>query len=329
MDGNQKTNGILLGLFVGSGCSALIYEVIWFQQLGLVLGASAISLAILLTSFMGGMCLGSIAFSKVIPLRWHPLRVYAVLELLIAACGLGVLWLLPVVGRFYWSLAGGSANDLWMRSTVALALLVPPTVLMGATLPAVSRWVESSRDGLSQLGLFYGANTFGAVLGSLLAGLYLLRVYDIAVATYVAAIINVAVATVAAWMAQWTTFHPLFHRPQHRNKVGMVANDGCQRRNWHVGPNRFGGGSCLDAVARTVARPNRLYVFDRAGRFSAGTGLGKHRGSDSRPTSPISGRGAGGLPVAVDGGDSVCRVHHHARAAVLAFVPCCGSIGMD
>jgi spermidine synthase len=63
---------MLLALFVGSGCSALIYEVVWFQQLSLVLGASAISLAILLTSFMGGMCLGSVALPYMIPgLKQH------------------------------------------------------------------------------------------------------------------------------------------------------------------------------------------------------------------------------------------------------------------
>ena len=59
-------------------------------------------------------------------------------------------------------------------------------MLMGATLPAIARWVETTPDGVSWLGFFYGGNIAGAVLGSLLAGFYLLRVYDIAIATYVA-----------------------------------------------------------------------------------------------------------------------------------------------
>jgi len=197
MDRNRAANAILLALFVGSGCSALIYEVIWFQQLGLVLGASAISLAILLTSFMGGMCLGSLALPRLVSRHLHPLRVYAALELLIGLSGIAALWLLPVVGRLYWSWAG-AGNDLGLRSLVALLVLLPPTVLMGATLPAISRWVETSRSGLARLGFFYGANTFGAVLGSLLAGLYLLRVSDVTVATFVAAGINIAVALLAA-----------------------------------------------------------------------------------------------------------------------------------
>jgi spermidine synthase len=75
--------------------------------------------------------------------------------------------------------------------------LLPPTVLMGATLPAIARLVESTPAGVSWLGFFYGGNIAGGVIGSLLAGFYLLRVYDMATATYVAAAINAAVAAVA------------------------------------------------------------------------------------------------------------------------------------
>src|ERR1700761_5538976 len=71
---------VLLALFVGSGCAALIYEVVWLQLLQLVIGSSAASLAVLLGTFMGGMCLGSIFVPRLISAREHPLRVYALLE---------------------------------------------------------------------------------------------------------------------------------------------------------------------------------------------------------------------------------------------------------
>lgn len=77
MDQSRRTSVALLALFVGSGCSALIYEIVWLQQLGLVLGATSVSLAILLTSFMGGMCLGSLALPRLVSATRHPLRVYA------------------------------------------------------------------------------------------------------------------------------------------------------------------------------------------------------------------------------------------------------------
>src|SRR5579863_7221548 len=72
---------VLLGLFAMSGCAALIYEVVWLQLLQLVIGSTAASLAVLLGTFMGGMCLGSIFLPRFISARQHPLRVYAALEL--------------------------------------------------------------------------------------------------------------------------------------------------------------------------------------------------------------------------------------------------------
>ena len=82
---------LLLLLFVGSGCSALIYEIVWFQMLQLVIGSSAVSLGVLLSTFMGGMCLGSLGFARAVSVRRHPLRVYALLELAIGCLRAGVV----------------------------------------------------------------------------------------------------------------------------------------------------------------------------------------------------------------------------------------------
>src|SRR5580693_2161709 len=82
---------VLLLLFVGSGAAALIYEIVWFQMLELYVGSSAVSVGVLLGTFMGGMCLGSLLLPRVLPLSVHPLRVYASLELGIGAIGLIVL----------------------------------------------------------------------------------------------------------------------------------------------------------------------------------------------------------------------------------------------
>ena len=85
----------LLMMFVGSGCSALIYEIVWFQLLELVIGSSTVSLGILLGTFMGGMCLGSLLFPRLISRTYHPLRVYALLELTIGVIGLAFLFAMP------------------------------------------------------------------------------------------------------------------------------------------------------------------------------------------------------------------------------------------
>ena len=82
---SEKWLLILLLLFIGSGCAALIYEVVWFQLLQLSIGSSAISLGVLLGVYMGGMCLGSLMAPRILRRRHHPLKVYALLE-----AGIGV-----------------------------------------------------------------------------------------------------------------------------------------------------------------------------------------------------------------------------------------------
>lgn len=192
----------LLLLFVGSGCAALIYEIVWFQLLQLVIGSSAVSLAVLLGTFMGGMCIGSLAFPRFVARTRHPLRTYAGLEIGIAVFGLVVLWAMPAVGKLYLTLVGHGAPGIFLRALICVICLLPPTILMGATLPAVARWVEATPKGVSWLGLFYGGNTAGAVIGCLLAGFYLLRVYDNTIATYCAVVLNSVVAFAAVYIAR-------------------------------------------------------------------------------------------------------------------------------
>ena len=89
---------------------------------------------------------------------------------------------------------GHGLAGLLLRGAVCAACLLPPTLLMGATLPAIARWVQTTPRHVSWLGFFYGGNIAGAVLGCLLAGFYLLRVFDLATAAYVAVAINGTVA---------------------------------------------------------------------------------------------------------------------------------------
>jgi len=199
----------LLLLFVGSGCAALIYEIVWFQLLQLSVGSSAVSLGILLGIFMGGMCLGSLMLPRVVGQQHHPLRVYALLELGIGVCGIAVLYGVPLIGAWYTTIAGTGQSGVYLRAIVAGICLLPPTVLMGATLPAVARWVEATPTGVSWLGYFYGGNLAGAVVGSLLAGFYLLRLFDMPTATFVAVGLNVAVALLALGLATLTAYHPV------------------------------------------------------------------------------------------------------------------------
>ena len=199
--GSPVRTPTLLLLFLGSGCAALIYELVWFHVLRLVIGSSSISIAALLVSFMGGMGLGSVALPRFVPRSWHPLRVYAGLELSIGVIGLILLVALPRVETVYLAAVGYGLGGVLLRAVVCIACLLPPTMLMGATLPAVARWVGTTRTGVAQTGVLYAANTIGAVVGVLLASFYLLRVYDTVVATLAAVGLNVVVAVVALWLA--------------------------------------------------------------------------------------------------------------------------------
>ena len=194
----------MLLLFVGSGAAALIYEIVWFQLLQLVIGSTSVSLGVLLGTFMGGMCLGSLLLPRFVSRRHHPLKVYAFLEFGIGAIGILVLLLMPLATYLYTAWGGYGLTGFLLRGVVAAVLLLPPTLLMGATLPAVSRWVETTPTGVSWLGFFYGGNIAGAVVGCLLAGFYLLRVHDVAFATFTAVAINVAVGVLGLWLASRT-----------------------------------------------------------------------------------------------------------------------------
>ena len=180
----------VLPLAFGSGAAALIFEVVWFQQLELVMGSTAVSLAILLAAFMGGMCLGSLLLPRFVPAQAHPVRVYALIEFGIGVFGILVLRLIPMV-------SGVAA----LRGVVAAACVLPPTLLMGATLPALARQAAAVKRRVSWIGFFYCANLVGAVLGCLLAGFHLMRLYGVAAATYAAAAINLLMAATAVVFA--------------------------------------------------------------------------------------------------------------------------------
>ena len=197
---------LILILFFGSGCAALIYEIVWFQLLELVIGSSAVSLGVLLGTYMGGMCLGSLAFPRIVSGKRHPLRTYALIELGIGLVGIAVLFGVPHIDKFYTEIVGKGYSSVFMRGIVCAICLLPPTFLMGATLPAIARWVETNPKGVSWLGFFYGGNIAGAVFGCLLAGFYLLRVHDMAIATYVAFAINLTVSAFGLILSKNTAY---------------------------------------------------------------------------------------------------------------------------
>ena len=186
----------LLLLFVGSGCAALIYEVVWFQLLqldhrvvGRFDGGSA-------RHVHGRHVPGQLLLPRLVSARAPPaegVRVPRARDRRWSASWCCSLMPALSAASTRRSPAPASSASFCAASPRRICLL-PPTLLMGATLPAMARWVETTPDGVSWLGFFYGGNIAGAVLGSLTAGFYLLRVHDMAFATFVAVGLNVLVA---------------------------------------------------------------------------------------------------------------------------------------
>jgi spermidine synthase len=195
---------LLVVLFAASGCSALIYEIIWYQMLELAIGSTAVSLGFLLATFMGGLCLGSLALPRLRLGSRHPLLVYAGIEAAIGVLALYVVVAMPLIDRVYVAGAEHGLPGMLLRGFISTLCLLPPTLFMGASLPAIARWIEASPDGISRWGLLYGGNTAGAVFGCLVAGFYLLRVHNMAFTTMVAVAINFAVAAVSFWLSRRT-----------------------------------------------------------------------------------------------------------------------------
>ncbi len=157
---------------------------------------------------MGGMAIGSALLPRVVPRTFHPLRLVAMLELGIGVIGVAIPFVLPSIQLGYVGIVGYGYTGVLLRTVVCAVALLPPTILMGATLPAISRWTDVSRAGASTVGLLYMANIGGGALGTLVGGFYLLRVYDTLVATAVAAALNLVGAAFALWLAARHPYAP-------------------------------------------------------------------------------------------------------------------------
>ncbi len=248
-------------------------------MLGLLTGSSAISMAVLLATFMGGLCLGSLLGPRLVSTRHHPMRAYAVLELGIGIIGVLVLLALPYAGGLYVAYGGPGFTGLLLRGGVCGLLLLPPTLLMGATLPTVARAFRTTRDGVSWLGLFYTGNIIGAVFGSLLAGFYLLPEFDMATATYVAAAINGLVGVIA-WATAGLVDVPSVDEPE----VDVAASPAARPSAVYIAIALSGmcalGGEVVWTRVLSLMLGGTAYSFSLIlAVFLAGLGIGAHAGA--------------------------------------------------
>lgn len=182
----------LLLLFVLSGAAGLMYEVVWARQLVLVFGNTSQATATILTGFFGGLAMGGYAGGRLADRVSRPLRMYGALELVLVAVVLVTPASFRLVGEAYRgayaALAEAPAGLALVRFGLSVAALAPATLLMGATLPTLTRHLSRGSRGLA--GAFqrlYTANTVGAIAGTLLAGLVLIELLGLSGALLVGA----------------------------------------------------------------------------------------------------------------------------------------------
>ncbi|MFZ5479646.1 MAG: fused MFS/spermidine synthase [Myxococcota bacterium] len=187
----------MLGLvFFLSGATALVYESVWGRELHLVFGTSQFAIATVLAAFMTGLALGGAIATRLVHRVTRPLRVYAALEAVVALYALVFPWVRAAIEPLYLSLdLGPVAFGVAQFALVTLALLVP-TTCMGATLPLLVRFVGRA----DVVGRLYALNTGGAVVGTWLAGFFLLPALHVRDTTVATAVVNLALAGLALAM---------------------------------------------------------------------------------------------------------------------------------
>lgn len=233
-----------------SGAAALVFESVWFHRTGLVFGSSVWSTSLVLSSFMGGMTLGSALVGRRGPGVRGALPAYAVVEVTVAISGVLLTMALPHVTSVIVAVTQPGGASLWTtnatRFITAFLILLVPSTAMGASLPLLVGAIEDRRTPNrfgSALGAAYGFNTLGAVAGVIIAEVWLIGQFGIAGSAWSAAALSVAAAALATVATRpWSDLQgqPTRHkatverpfpieaaRPAHANRLGLLLASSC------------------------------------------------------------------------------------------------------
>src|SRR5262245_18741248 len=185
------------GCLVFSGLSALVYQIIWVRLLGFTFGTTTEAVSTVLAVFFGGLALGNLGAAALLPRVSRPLRAYALLELGIGLFALVSVPLLQALSGVHVLLGAGQGPlaQTALRVAGSAAVLLPPTIAMGATLPVVARGLVTEDRSVGRWSaVLYGANTAGAVLGAYLCGFWLIPGLGLMRTVWLAGLVNLGVA---------------------------------------------------------------------------------------------------------------------------------------
>ncbi|MEE4218826.1 MAG: fused MFS/spermidine synthase [Xanthomonadales bacterium] len=199
---DHRTRLVIILLFLASGAVALIYQVVWARMMTQAFGSTALAVGTVLAAWMSGMAIGAWRIGRRADPHPNPLRLYAWLEIGIALTALGAHFLIHHLGTAHRLIYDWTGSSTFMfggtRFLLALFIIMPPTILMGATLPVMVRFLTRRQTPIGiNISTLYGVNTFGAVGGVLLTGFFLIGRYGIHVPVYLAVIGNLLVGLAA------------------------------------------------------------------------------------------------------------------------------------
>lgn len=198
---------VVIFLFLFTGVSGLIYEILWTRMFSLVLGTTVYAVAIVLGVYMGGLALGSWFFGRIVDRPGtNGFRLYAWLEGAVGIYAFILPFLMDLSDEIYkmaWPLLSESfAGQTVLRLGLTVIILIVPTTLMGGTLPVLSRYLVRSRDRSGiEIGTLYAVNTLGAVFGCFIAGFFLIELLGVRMTLITAAILNLTVALSAFYLS--------------------------------------------------------------------------------------------------------------------------------
>jgi len=197
---SKKGGWFITALFILSGISGIVYEIIWVRSFGLVFGNTIFASSTVLSVFMTGLALGSWLLGKQIDRRKNALVIYAFLELGIGLCGMLVPLCIQGSSPLYTFIFQHFHPSFYqislIRVFVSFLILIVPCTLMGGTLPVISSFISVTFGGMPEkrAGRLYAANTLGAVLGCLVSGYFLIGTIGLIGTTALAVFLNAAIA---------------------------------------------------------------------------------------------------------------------------------------
>jgi predicted membrane-bound spermidine synthase len=269
--GSNLWGVVVRGLFFLSGAAALLFETLWFRQAGLMLGNTVWAAAIVTASFMAGLALGSALAARAGSRVSSPLRAYAILELVVAATGMGLVLAYPGLTRALVPVLQTTLDQPALlnalRVVAAGALLAVPSTAMGATLPLLVRFLARSQGSYGwALGQLYGWNTVGAMAGALLGEAVLVEALGVRGTALVAAALNVLAAGAALLAARRLAAPSPAPPPEAQESPASLA--GLSRRGRAVLAAAFLAGALLLALETVWFRLLQLLVAGTSAAFA-------------------------------------------------------------